>query len=77
MPYATPDAWRVAALARPVGVGAAEERQRRQTAEAHHRRHGVPDAQALADQELYIQGRMDLDEYRDYLLFRQMYGEGG
>ena len=37
----------------------------------------MPDAEALADQELYIQGRMDLEEYRDYLLFRLMYGEGG
>lgn len=76
MPYATPDAWREAALKRPVGVDAAEQRRRREIAEAHHRQHGMPDAQALADQELYIQGRMDLTEYRDYLLFRLMYGEG-
>ena len=75
MPYATPDAWRAAALKRPVGVDAAEQRRRREIAEAHHRRHGMPDARALADQELYIQGRMGLDEYRDYLLFRGMYGD--
>lgn len=76
MPYATPDAWREAALARPAGVDAAEQHRRRELAAAHHRRHGMPDAQALADQELYIQGRMDLDEYRDYLLFKGMYGNG-
>ena len=77
MPYATPEAWREAALARPVGVDAAEQRRRREIAAAHHRRYGMPDAQALADQEFYIQGRMDLDEYRDYLLFKGMYGDGG
>ena len=77
MPYATPDAWRAAALARAMGVDAAEQWRRRETASAHHRQFGLPDAEALADQELFIRGLMDLDEYCDYLLFRQMYGEGG
>lgn len=74
-PYATPDAWRAAALKRPVGVDAAEQRRRREIATEHHRRYGMPDAETLADQELYIRGRMDLEEYRDFLLFRVMYGE--
>lgn len=77
MPYATPDDWRAAALRRPPGVDAIEQRRRRDIAEAHHRRHGMPDARALADQELYIQGRMTFEEYRDYLLFRLMSGEEG
>ena len=77
MPYATPDDWRAAALSRPVGVDALEQQRRRHMAAAYHRQHGMPDAETLADQELYIQGRMDLEEYRDYLLCRLMYGEGG
>ncbi len=76
MPYATPDEWRAAALKRAVGVDAAEQQRRRDMAAAYHHQHGMPDAEALADQELYIQGRMDLAEYQDYLLCRLMYGEG-
>jgi hypothetical protein len=77
MPYATADAWRAAALKRPVGVDAAEQQRRRAIAAAHHHQHGMPDAEALADQELYIQGRMDLAEYQDYLLCRLMNAEEG
>ena len=74
MPYATPDAWRAAAMRRATTIAAEEIRRRRAVAEAHHRAQGLPDADALADQELYILGKMALDEYRDYLIFKFMYG---
>jgi hypothetical protein len=74
MPYATPDAWRDAAMQRPSAIAADEVERRRVVAAAHHRAHGQPDADALADQELYILGKMALDEYRDYLIFKFMYG---
>ncbi|HXH65177.1 MAG TPA: hypothetical protein VNH42_06710 [Mariprofundaceae bacterium] len=74
MPYESPNDWRDAAMRRSATVGAEEVRRRRAVAEAHHRLHGQPDADALADQELYILGKMELDEYRDYLIFKFMYG---
>jgi hypothetical protein len=74
MPYATPDAWRDAAMRRSSTIAADEVARRRAIAAAHHRTQGQPDADALADQELYILGKMALDEYRDYLIFKFMYG---
>lgn len=74
MPFATPEAWRTAAMQRSSAIGAEEVGRRRAVAAAHHRRHGMPDADTLADQELYVLGKMELEEYRDYLIFKFMYG---
>jgi hypothetical protein len=74
MPFARPEDWRAAAMQRPVTIDDGEVRRRRAIAEDHHRRHGMPDADTLADQELFILGKMELDEYRDYLIFKFMYG---
>jgi hypothetical protein len=74
MPFATPEDWRTAAMQRSSVIDTVEIERRRAIAAAHHRRHGMPDADTLADQELFILGKMELDEYRDYLIFKFMYG---
>lgn len=74
MPFATPDDWRSAAMQRSSAIDMEEIERRRAIAAVHHRRHGMPDADTLADQELYILGKMELEEYRDYLIFKFMYG---
>jgi len=68
--YATPDAWRRDAMRRPSAIDAAESDRRRQVAVAHNRSQGNVDADTLADQQLYIQGKMDIEEYQRYLLFK-------
>lgn len=47
-----------------------ESQQRAALADAHNRREGISDTDTLADQQLYIQGKMDLDEYQAYLLLK-------
>ncbi len=51
-------------------IGAAESSHRADIAHAHNQQQGISNADALADQQLYIQGKMDLEEYQDYLLFK-------
>ncbi len=51
-------------------IDAREIQQRRNLALAHNRRHHIDDPDTLADQELYIQGKMELREYEAYLLFK-------
>lgn len=78
MDYCDADAWRVAAMQRPDGVGEEEMRQRRARAHAFYSAGaGQPDADTLADHELYIRGKMDADEYRDYLFFKHGQGHSG
>lgn len=68
--YINADAWRHEAMQRPTAVELAESRQRQAKADAHNRQHNIADADTLADQQLYILGKMDLGEYQDYLLFK-------
>jgi len=68
--YATPDVWREAAMARPNGVDDLEAARRRSIARRHYGSEGKPDADTLADHELYILGKMNLDEYQEYLVFK-------
>jgi len=68
--YASPSEWREAAMLRSSAVSDDEINQRRAIADAHNRQHGISDADTLADQQLYIQGKMELDEYQRYLLFK-------
>jgi len=69
-PWTDPEAWRKAAACRPDGVDEAEQRRRREHAERFNRAHGITDPAQLADQELYIRGKMTLDEYEAYLALR-------
>ncbi len=68
--FATAEEWRAAAMRRPVGVSREEMERRRRIAEAHNREHGITDPDRLADQRLYIEGRMTLEEYEAYLVFK-------
>ncbi len=71
MKYETAEQWRNAAMQRADGVGAEESERRRQTVRSHHAAEGTePDAETLADYELYILGKMEMDEYQQYLLFK-------
>ena len=68
--YSNPSEWREVALLRSSRICDDEINQRRVVADAHNRKHSITDADTLADQQLYILGKMDLQEYQDYLLFK-------
>lgn len=71
MQYRNADEWRAAAMQRPDGVDADEVARRREIARGHYAKTGgEPDADTWADHELYIHGKMDLEEYQAYLLFK-------
>lgn len=55
-------------MQRPSAIDAAESLRRQAIADNHNRQQGITDADILADQQLYIQGKMELDEYQRYLL---------
>ncbi len=74
--YASPDEWRAAAMARPDGVDARVQRRRRRWAARHNAEHGVCEPDALADQELYIRGKMSREEYEAYLVFKHAPARG-
>jgi len=63
-------AWREAALQRPDGVDDSTIAQRELQAAAHNRQHQMNDPEIVADQQLYIRGKMDMDEYQAYLLLK-------
>ena len=70
MTYVSAEAWWYAAMQRESTVSPEEELARRNKAHAHNQLNGIHDPDALADQELYILGKMDLQEYEAYLLFK-------
>ncbi|MDX8401671.1 MAG: hypothetical protein R8K47_03465 [Mariprofundaceae bacterium] len=72
--WRSPEAWRAAAMARPDGVDARTQARRRRVAERHNRAHGITDPEVLADQELYIRGKMTREEYAAWLAFRHAPG---
>jgi len=63
--------WYDQAMLRPNGVSEEESELRRQMVIKHHAAAGTePDRETLADYELYILGKMDIEEYQQYLLFK-------
>ncbi len=71
MKYTTAQQWRDAAMQRANGVSEAESERRREIVRQYQLKEGgEADADRLADYELYILGKMDLDEYQQYLLFK-------
>ncbi len=75
--YKTAEAWRDDAMQRENGVSDAEAASRRKQAEAHYKQEGVsPDADTCADHELFILGKMDMQEYEQYLLFKHSRNQG-
>lgn len=63
-----PDEWRQDAMQRPSAIDTAESLRRQAIADAHNLRQGIADPDTLADQQLYVQGKMDIEEYQRYLL---------
>lgn len=71
MKYQSADQWRDAAMSRANGVTEEESERRREKVGQHQLKEGtIADADALADYELYILGKMDIDEYQQYLLLK-------
>ena len=76
MAYKTAKAWKEAAMQRPQGVDDAEMHQREQQARKHVLQEGKqPVGDVWEDYMIYIMGKMDLEEYQTYLLFK--YSKGG
>lgn len=57
-------------MLRPDGVDSRESEARKKQAEAFNAQHAITDADQLVDQQLYILGKMDLEEYQAYLLLK-------
>ena len=69
--YATADEWRAEAMQRVSSISESEIIQRRTQASRHYQQEEVmPNADTLADHELFILGKMDLSEYEQYLLLK-------
>jgi len=71
MGYRTADEWRKAAMKRENSVDAAASKHRREKVRQHQLQEGVEvDSDTLADYELYILGKMEVEEYQSYLYFK-------
>lgn len=51
-------------------IDAEESNQRRAVSDAYNKQQDTFNPDAFADQQLYIQGKMDIEEYQNYLLFK-------
>ncbi len=71
MKYTNANEWREAAMSRETTLSDDEISHRRSLAAKHYAAENIqPDADTLADHELYILGKMDMHEYEQYLLFK-------
>ena len=70
MTYQNAEQWWAAAMQRDAEIDPQELLTRRKVAQAHNQQHDIKDPDTLADQELYILGKMDLEEYEAYLVFK-------
>ncbi|NWF38866.1 hypothetical protein F3F96_06925 [Mariprofundus sp. NF] len=68
--YHSDKAWRESAMQRQNGVDRLESEKRRIQADSHNQQHDISDPEVLHDQQLYILGKMDMEEYQAYLLFK-------
>lgn len=68
--FSSAAAWREAAMARSTTIDLVEAERRQAQASEHNDRHEIADPDVLTDQQLYIQGKMDMEEYQAYLLFK-------
>ncbi|ATX80946.1 hypothetical protein Ga0123462_0067 [Mariprofundus ferrinatatus] len=73
--FGSAEEWREKAMQRSGSIDGDESERRSALAEAHNRKHKIIDPDILADQQLYILGKMDLEEYQAYLLFK--HGKAG
>ncbi len=68
--FSSAGAWYEAATARSSAIELAESERRQAQASEHNRLHQIADPDVLRDQQLYIQGKMDIEEYQAYLLLK-------
>ncbi|PIP01858.1 MAG: hypothetical protein COW18_03200 [Zetaproteobacteria bacterium CG12_big_fil_rev_8_21_14_0_65_54_13] len=68
--YDNAQTWFDAAMERATLLDEAGVLQRQAIADAHNACNNISDPAMLADQQLYVQGRMELEEYERYLLFK-------
>jgi len=66
--------WQAEARAREPELSPAEVAERQRLADTHNAANDITDEGTLMDQQLYIQGFMDLDEYQQYLLLKYSRG---
>ena len=57
-------------MQRSSDINVTESNQRKAAADEYNRQHGISAPDILADQQLYIQGKMDIEEYQKYLLLK-------
>lgn len=77
MKHKTAQAWGEAAMQRPQGVSDMEMADRKQRAQAHVLKEGRDLGDDVwEDYMLYIMGKMELEEYQAYLLFKHSAGGG-
>ncbi len=75
MKYKTAQAWKEAAMQRPQGVDDGEMMRREKIARAHMLQGGKNvGSDVWEDYMLYITGKMALEEYQAYLLFKHSGG---
>lgn len=71
MDYKTADEWREAAMKRANSVDEDESGRRRKVVQLHQLQDGIEaDADTRADYELYILGKMEMEEYQQYLFLK-------
>jgi len=68
--FSTAHDWRDAAMQCESLCDVPESERRQLLADAHNKKENMFDPDLLADQQLYIQGKMDVEEYQNYLLFK-------
>ncbi|MDQ6992827.1 MAG: hypothetical protein Q9M31_05085 [Mariprofundus sp.] len=68
--FSTPEDWYEAAQLRTPALDQTAIMQRQGVADAYNSNHNISDAAVLADQQLYIQGYMEIEEYQDYLFLK-------
>lgn len=68
--YSSPKQWRDEAMLRENSVTTDEQSSRLSQAQNHNQLNNITDPDTLMDQQLYVLGKMDLDEYQNYLLFK-------
>lgn len=74
-PWVSSEDWAREAQARPDGVSAEEQARRRRFAQKRNAELGITDPDRIADQELYIRGKMTLEEYTAFLAFKYWPGD--
>jgi len=76
MKYKTAQAWKEAAMQRAQGIADIEVARREQQARKHILQEGKePNEDVWEDYMLYIMGKMDMEEYQAYLLFKHSRGD--